>query len=459
MHTQQNANDAARYAITPEMSRLADICSSKVIAPELYKEYKVNRGLRDLNGKGVLTGLTNISRITAKEVVDGVEHPARGKLYYQGYDVEDIVDSVQKEGRFGFEEVVYLLLFGDLPNADELAAFTRLLLDYCSLPPKFVRDIIMKAPSSDMMNTLARSVLMLYYYDGAAEDVSIPNVLRQCIKLIAQFPMLAVYGYQAYRHYERGESLIIHQPSPGLSLAENILRLLRPDMQFTKLEAVILDLSLVLHAEHGGGNNSTFTVHVVSSSGTDTYSAIAAGLGSLKGPKHGGANIRVVRMMEDLQKSVADWRDEGQVADYLRKLLHKEAYDRSGLIYGMGHAVYSLSDPRAEIFERFVKQLSVVKGREDEYELYALVARIAPEIIANERRMYKGVSANIDFFTGFVYQMLDLPLELFTPLFAMARIAGWSAHRIEELVNASKIIRPAYLSVNDPKPYVPLAER
>ena len=459
MSPTQNGNSDSRYKISPELAKLAEICSSKVIAPELYTEYKVNRGLRDLNGKGVLTGLTNISRVIAKEVVDGVEQPARGKLYYQGYDVEDIVDSFLKENRFGFEETVYLLLFGSLPKEDELASFTRLLLEHCSLPPKFVRDIIMKAPSSDMMNTLARSVLMLYYYDAAADDVSIPNVLHQCIRLIAQFPLLAVYGYQAYRHYEHGDSLIIHQPSPGLSIAENILLLLRPDKKFSELEARILDLSLVLHAEHGGGNNSTFTVHVVSSSGTDTFSAIAAGLGSLKGPKHGGANIRVVRMIEDLKQTVPNWHDEGQVADHLRKLLHKEAYDRSGLIYGMGHAVYSLSDPRAEIFERFVQQLSIDKGREDEYELYALVARIAPEIIAQERRMYKGVSANIDFFSGFVYQMLDLPLELFTPIFAIARIAGWSAHRIEELVNSSKIIRPAYLSVNEPRPYVPLAAR
>jgi len=452
-------NDINYSEITPEILQLTEKCASKVIPADLYTEYKVFRGLRDLNGNGVRAGLTTISEVTAKKIVDGVEVPMDGKLYYRGIDVEDIVAGFLKEDRFGFEETIYLLLFGNLPTKEELNAFNDLLSHYCSLPPKFTRDIIMKAPSSDMMNTLARSVLMLYYYDDNADDISIPNVLRQSLQLISMFPLLAVYGYHAYSHYERDQSLFIHQPDKDLSIAENILHILRPDQQFTQLEARILDLSLVLHADHGGGNNSTFTVHVVSSSGTDTYSSIAAALGSLKGPKHGGANIRVAGMMEDLQKTVANPKDEGQVADYLKRLLHKEAYDRSGLIYGIGHAVYSLSDPRARLFETFVQRLSAEKGREDEYKLYATVARLAPEIIAKERRMYKGVSANIDFYSGFVYDMLNLPMELYTPIFAISRIAGWSAHRIEELVNSSRIIRPAYKSVADFNPYIPLTDR
>ncbi len=445
--------------VTPEIEELAEMCTSRVIPSDLYTEYKVNRGLRDLNGNGVLAGLTNIAQVTAKKVVDGVEVPMDGKLYYQGIDVEDIVAGFLKEDRFGFEETCYLLLFGHLPNKEELDAFCGMLNDYRSLPPKFTRDVIMKAPSTDMMNTLARSVLTLYYYDKNADDVSIPNVLRQCVQLIARFPLLAVYGYQAYNHYEKDKSLIIHKPSPNLSIAENILHILRADQKYTDLEARILDLALVLHAEHGGGNNSTFAVRVVSSSGTDTYSAMAAALGSLKGPKHGGANIQVMHMMADMQKNVKDWTDEDQVADYLKKLLHKQAFDHAGLIYGMGHAVYSLSDPRAVVFERFVQQLSAEKGREKEYQLYSLVARLAPEIIADERKMYKGVSANIDFYSGFVYDMLNLPVELYTPIFAIARISGWSAHRIEELVNSSKIVRPAYKCVCERQSYVPLDER
>ncbi|MDR1439103.1 MAG: citrate/2-methylcitrate synthase [Clostridiales bacterium] len=437
----------------------ARACASRAIDPALYAEYKVNRGLRDINGNGVLTGLSRISQVSAKEIVDGAERPTRGKLLYHGISIESIVDGFIAENRFGFEETAYLLLFGRLPNERELGEFSDVLRAYCSLPPSFVRDAIMKAPASDMMNTLARSVLMLYYYDPAPDDVSLPNILRQCLQLIAQFPLLAVYGYQAYSHYEKGESLIIHQPAPELSPAGNILSLLRPDKQYTDMEARILDLALVLHAEHGGGNNSTFTVHVVSSSDTDTYSVMAAALGSLKGPKHGGANIRVTMMMKELMQEVRDWSDEGQVADYLRKLLRREAFDRAGLIYGIGHAVYSLSDPRAVIFDRFVRQLSADKGRDEEYMLYKAVARLAPEIIASERKMYKGVSPNIDFYSGFVYDMLNLPTELFTPIFAISRIAGWSAHRIEELVNASKIIRPAYKSVAEPQPYVPLHER
>ncbi|MDR1533126.1 MAG: citrate/2-methylcitrate synthase [Clostridiales bacterium] len=452
-------NEVDFSAVTPEIKRLADKCCAETIASELYDEYKVYRGLRDLNGNGVLAGLTNISHVTAKKTENGIEKPMHGQLYYQGIDIKDIVAGFLSEKRFGFEETVYLLLFGSLPAKNELESFTRLLRVYCSLPPKFVRDIIMKAPSSDMMNTLSRSVLMLYYYDSAPDDISIPNVLRQCLRLIAQFPLLAVYGYQAYRHYEKDESLIIHQPSPDISTAENILYLLRPDKQYTEIEARVLDLALVLHAEHGGGNNSSFTVHVVTSSGTDTYSTIAAALGALKGPKHGGANIRVMQMMDDLRDNVKNWLDEGQVADYLKKLLHKEAFDRAGLIYGFGHAIYSLSDPRAVIFKKFVQRLSVDKQREEEYQLYNMVARLAPELITSERRMYKGVSPNIDFYSGFVYNMLDLPVELYTPIFAIARIAGWSAHRIEELVNSSRIIRPAYRCVARRQDYVPLGER
>ena len=445
--------------ITPEILKLADKCVSQPIAAELFTEYKVNRGLRDLNGNGVLAGLTNICHITAKKIVDGEEVPMHGKLYYQGIDVEDLVAGFLKENRFGFEETTYLLLFGNLPNKQELDDFCRLLNYYCSLPPKFTRDIIMKAPSGDMMNSLARGVLTLYYYDDNPDDVSIPNVLRQCLRLIAQLPLMAVYGYHAHNHYKNDQSMFIHKPDPSLSIAENILRVLRADQKYTEMEARLLDLALVLHADHGGGNNSTFAVRVVSSTGTDTYSAVATGLGSLKGPKHGGANICVMGMIEDLKQNVTNWQDEGQVADYLKKLLRKEAYDRSGLIYGIGHAIYSLSDPRATVFESFVKKLSVEKGREEEYQLYATIARLAPEIIAEDRKMYKGVSANIDFYSGFVYDMLNLPTELYTSVFSISRMAGWSAHRIEELVFGKRIIRPAYRGVSEFRSYVPMDER
>jgi len=452
-------NDINYSEITPEILKLTEMCTDKVIPPELYSKYEVFRGLRDLNGNGVRAGLTYISEVTAKKIVDGVEKPMDGKLFYRGININDIVNGFLKENRFGYEETIYLLLFGNLPNKQELTEFSRLLNFYCSLPPKFVRDVIMKAPSSDMMNALARSVLTLYYYDETPDDTSLPNVLRQSLQLIAQFPLLAVYGYQAYNHYEKDNSLFIHQPDQSLSMAENLLYVLRHDHKYTELEAKILDLALVLHAEHGGGNNSSFTVHVVSSSGTDTYSAIAAALGSLKGPKHGGANIMVSQMMQDMKEHVANPNDDGQIADYLKKLLHKEAFDRAGLIYGVGHAIYSLSDPRAVLFESFVRQLSKEKGREEEYALYAAVARLAPEVIADERKMYKGVSANIDFYSGFVYDMLNLPVELYTPIFAVSRISGWCAHRIEELVSAGKIIRPAYKSVSDRKEYVPLCDR
>ena len=446
--------------ITPEILRLTNLCTKNgAIDPSLYGKYDVKRGLRDINGKGVLAGLTEIAEVRSYTIVDSEMIPCEGKLFYRGVDVEEIVGGFIREKRFGFEETAYLLLFGELPDKDELASFQKLLGEYRSLPTSFVRDIIMKAPSSDMMNTLARSVLTLYSYDDRADDISIPNVLRQCLQLTALFPLLSVYGYQTYRHYHDGQSLFIHTPDPNLSTAENILHLLRPDSRYSELEAKILDVALVLHAEHGGGNNSTFTTHVVSSSGTDTYSAIAAAIGSLKGPKHGGANITVVRMFEDMKAVLTDWEDEDQVRAYLKALLHKEAFDHAGLIYGMGHAVYSLSDPRANVFKKFVKSLSEEKGLDKEFKLYSLVERLAPEVIAEERRIYKGVSANVDFYSGFVYRMLDLPLELYTPIFAIARIAGWSAHRIEELINAGKIIRPAYKSVASHKEYIPLDER
>ncbi|MBI4856552.1 MAG: citrate/2-methylcitrate synthase [Acetobacterium woodii] len=446
--------------ITPEIIEYSELCvKNSYIEPELYKKYQVNRGLRDLDGNGVLTGLTEISEIQAYIFENGKKIGTEGKLFYRGVDVQELVDGLVKEKRFGFEEVVYLLLFGDQPNKVELDSFTKVLGNYRSLPTSFVRDIIMKAPSSDMMNTLARSVLTLFSYDDNASDVTIPNVLRQSLELIALFPLLAVYGYQTYKHYHDDQSLFIHQPQPNLSTAENILYILRPDSQYTELEARILDIALVLHAEHGGGNNSTFTTHVVSSSGTDTYSVIAASLGSLKGPKHGGANIKVVEMFEDMKQTLDDWTDEKQVRQYLVDLLHKRAFDNAGLIYGMGHAIYSVSDPRANVFKGFVKSLSEEKGLHDEFELYSMVERLAPEVIGEERKIYKGVSANVDFYSGFVYSMLGLPLELFTPIFAIARIAGWSAHRLEELINAGKIIRPAYMNVSERRSYEPLDER
>lgn len=446
--------------ITPEIQKLSKLCAeTATIDPALYLDYDVKRGLRDLNGKGVLVGLTEISDVCATKIVDGQAVPADGNLYYRGYNVKDIIGGISEDNHFGFEECTYLLLFGKLPSKDDLKEFTNLLSFYRTLPTSFVRDIIMKAPSRDMMNTLARSVLTLYSYDDKADDISIPNVLRQCLQLISLFPLLSVYGYQAYKHYHDGASLFIHPPKPEYSTAENILAILRPDSKFTKLEAKLLDIALILHMEHGGGNNSTFTDHLVSSSGTDTYSAIAAALGSLKGPKHGGANIKVVKMFDDLKANVKDWNDEDAIADYLTRLINKEAFDKAGLIYGMGHAVYSLSDPRAVIFRSFVERLSAEKGREDEFKLYTTVERLAPEIIADKRHIYKGVSPNVDFFSGFAYSMLNLPLELYTPIFAIARIAGWSAHRIEELSYNGKIMRPAYKYVGTHHEYIPTEQR
>ncbi len=448
------------YETTPEIERMAELSrQAATIDPALFTEYDVKRGLRDINGKGVLVGLTEISDVCSTKIVDGEAVPAPGELYYRGYNVKDLIQGLSDNSHFGFEECTYLLLFGKLPNAEELDMFCAQLAKYRSLPTSFVRDIIMKAPSQDMMNTLARSVLTLYSYDSYAENISIPNVLRQCLQLISLFPLLSVYGYQAYRHYHDGASLFIHAPEPELSTAETILHILRPDSKYTPLEAKLLDIALILHTEHGGGNNSTFTTHLVSSSGTDTYSVIAASLGSLKGPKHGGANIKVVQMFEDMKNHLNDWKDEEEISAYLTALLHKEAFDRAGLIYGMGHAVYSLSDPRAELFRSFVGRLSKEKGREEEFALYSTVERLAPQIIAKERKIYKGVSPNVDFFSGFAYSMLNLPLELYTPIFAIARISGWSAHRLEELSYNGKIMRPAYKNVQPHRTYIPMDRR
>ena len=446
--------------VTPRVEALAALCrSNSRIDPALYRKYDVKRGLRDINGQGVLAGLTNISDIISRKEIGGEIVPCEGELYYRGIRIQDLVQGFVRDGRKGYEEAAYLLLFGELPDAKRLGDFKALLAQGRTLPTNFTRDVIMKAPNRDMMNSLSRSVLTLASYDSNADDISLPNVLRQCLMLISVFPMLAVYSYHAYNHYECGGSMYIHYPSDSLSTASNFLRMLRPDMQYTPLEASVLDLALVLHMEHGGGNNSSFTTHVVTSSGTDTYSAIAAALGSLKGPKHGGANYKVVQMFEDMKKNVSDTTDEQAVADYLVKLLRREAFDQKGLIYGMGHAVYSISDPRAQVFKSFVGQLAHEKGRDADFALYTMVEEMAPKVIAQERHIYKGVSANVDFYSGFVYSMLGLPPELYTPVFAMARIVGWSAHRLEELINTDKIIRPAYRCVQPAEPYISLKER
>ena len=446
--------------ITPKLQELAEQAKkSSYIDPELYTKYNVKRGLRDLNGRGVLVGITDISEVCSTKEVDGKLIPIDGQLYYRGYNVKDIIMKSRDSDHFGFEECCYLLLFGHLPDIRDLAEFQNILGDYRSLPKNFVRDVIMKKPSKDIMNSLSRSVLTLYSYDDNADDTSPANVLRQCAQLISMFPLLSVYGYQAYRHYHQDGSLIIHQPRPELSTAENILHCLRDDSKYTQLEAKLLDVALILHMEHGGGNNSTFTTHLVSSSGTDTYSAIAAALGSLKGPKHGGANIKVVKMFDDMKKNVKDWSSEEEVGAYLEALLDKKAFDNAGLIYGMGHAIYSISDPRAVTFKGFVKALSEEKGYQKEFALYSLVEKLAPEIISKKRKMYKGVSPNVDFYSGFAYQMLDLPIELYTPLFAIARIAGWSAHRMEEICHNGKIMRPAYMTVCEHKEFVPIEDR
>ena len=446
--------------ITPYIEKLAHLSNANNhIRPEMYAEHHVNRGLRDMNGNGVVTGLTEISTINAKKTLaNGEVVPCHGQLFYRGINVYDLVTGFIEDDRFGFEETAYLLLFSALPDRGALTEFQKTLADYRSLPTSFVRDMILKAPGRDMMNILSRCVLALYAYDENPDDISVPNVLRQCLQLISVLPLLAVYSYQSFQHYHQGKSLFIHLPEKELSTAENLLHILREDGKFTHLEAKMLDLCMVLHAEHGGGNNSTFTTHVVTSSGTDTYSAVAAALGSLKGPRHGGANIKVVRMFDDMKNSI-DIHDEGAIRDYLVRLLNREAFDKAGLIYGMGHAVYSLSDPRADILRECARDLSHENGHEEEFLLYEKVASLAPEVIAEKRKMYKGVSANVDFYSGLIYRMLGLPCELFTPLFAVSRIVGWSAHRIEEIQNAGKIIRPAYIGVKPTGSYVPLAER
>lgn len=432
---------------------------SNHVDKELYTKYNVKRGLRDLDGKGVVAGLTKIGEVHSYIIDEGETIPVPGRLMYRGIDIMELVNGFLAEKRQGFEETVYLLLFGDLPTSLQLIGFQKQLESYRKLPAFFVNDMIMKNPSKDIMNMIARAVLSLYSYDDEPDSIDIDNVLHQSLKLIAQLPLLAVYGYQAYAHHHGSDSLIIHPPKEHLSTAQNILYMLRPNNQYTELEAELLDLALVLHAEHGGGNNSTFTTHVVSSSGTDTYSAIAAALGSLKGPRHGGANIKVTEMFTDIKFHVRHWDDEGEIISYLEKIVAKEAFDRSGLIYGIGHAVYSISDPRAVIFKKYVEALAHAKGLEDEYQLYANVERLAPAVISKHRKMYKGVSANVDFYSGFVYRMLGIPEELYTPLFAIARVAGWSAHRIEEIVGGGKIIRPAYKSVSVRRKYTPMDSR
>ena len=454
----RNNNDYSNN--TPMIHELAEkMKANSMIDSELYSKYNVKRGLRDLDGKGVLTGLTDISTIIQNKEVDGKLVPCDGELYYRGYNVNDIIDGISADDRFGFEEVVYLLLFGDMPNVQQLKDFKELLVKYRTLPQNFVRDVILKAPSEDMMNSIARSVLTLFCYDDNPNDTSIENVLRQCIQLISVFPMLSVYGYHAYNHYLRDKSLYIHRADPSMSTAEVILSLLRPDRKYTPLEAKVLDMALILHMEHGGGNNSTFTTHVVTSSGTDTYSSTAAALASLKGPRHGGANVKVFYMFEDIKQNVRDLTDDEEIEAYLTKILEKQVFDKMGLIYGMGHAVYTISDPRQMILRGAVKKLAQAEGYEDDFNLYERVERLAPMVIGKKRKIYKGVAANVDFYSGLLYSMLKIPCELYTPLFATARIAGWSAHRLEEIANAGKIIRPAYMSISDKKIYTSLDQR
>ncbi|HQA57937.1 MAG TPA: citrate/2-methylcitrate synthase [Acetivibrio sp.] len=442
------------------LDELSDLASkSSRIDPELFTKYEVKRGLRDLDGKGVLVGLTEIGEVHSYIIDENEIIPVPGRLIYRGIDIFDLVDGFIADGRFGFEETAYLLLFGDLPNKEQLNDFEKLLSFYRNLPEAFLNDMILKLPGKNIMNMLARSVLAYYSYDDNPDDTSVKNVLRQCIRLIACMPTIAVYAYQAISHYYRKKSLVIHSPKPELSTAENILRMLRPDKKYSKLEATLLDLALVLHAEHGGGNNSTFVTHVVTSTGTDTYSAIAAALGSLKGPKHGGANIKVCEMFEDLKQNVKDWNDDEEIQNYLMKVLNKEAFDRAGLIYGIGHAVYSISDPRCVLLKEQAEKLAKEKGVEAEFALYDKVENLAPQVISKVRKIYKGVSANVDFYSGFVYEMLGLPRELYTPIFAISRMTGWAAHRIEEIVNAGKIIRPAYKSVAKRREYVSIEKR
>lgn len=452
-------NDLDRKDRDDRLGELVSYCmTSGAMDLNLYQEYDVKRGLRESNGKGVLTGLTEISDVIAYKTVEGRKVPIDGELYFQGYDVQQLIKGF-KNRRFNFEEATYLLLFGDLPNKQQLREFIDLMGQYRELPSKFVRDVIMKAPSADVMIALQKSVLTLYSYDKKADDISIPNILRQSLTLIGTMPMISVYAYHAYQHYHHDKSLVIRYPKPELSTAENILRMIRDDGAYTELEARVLDICLVLHAEHGGGNNSTFTTHVVSSTGTDTYSAVAASLGSLKGPKHGGANLKVEKMFADIKSHVADWSDENAIREYIQKIINKEAFDRSGLVYGMGHAVYTKSDPRAVVLKKYARSLSEEKGLQEEFSLYESVERIASELLTSRKQLSKPICCNVDFYSGFVYSMLGIPQQLFTPIFAVSRISGWCAHRIEELVNQSKIIRPAYKYVGHHRDYVRLEER
>jgi citrate synthase len=432
--------------------------SSGKINPDLYAEYDVKRGLRDSNGKGVLTGLTEISDVVAYDIVDGRKIPSDGRLYYQGYDVRDLVES-HKDRRFAFEEITYLLMFGDLPNKKQMERFMNILFDVQDLSGRFVRDVIMKASNPNIMNALQRCILTLYSYDDAPDDISVANVLRQSLEMIAKIPLIAVYSYHAYQHFRMDKTLLIRNPERGLSVAENILYMLREDGKYTELEAKVLDTALVLHAEHGGGNNSSFTTHVVTSSGTDTYSAIAAAIGSLKGPRHGGANLKVQDMFENIMENCSDWKDEESIRNYLNDILDKKAFDHAGLIYGMGHAVYTESDPRCVILKQYARNLAEEKGLQDQFALYELVEKNAGELIMNKRKLFKPVCANVDFYSGFVYKMLGIPKELFTPIFAISRMPGWCAHRLEELINQGKIVRPAYKYVGTHKKFLPVEER
>ena len=437
----------AKRNISDYSSKQKDVClRNDIITEEMYEKYSVNRGLRDINGKGILTGLTNISKITSMKTIDGVSVPVDGELWYRGYKVNSLIDEI-KPGEFGFDRIAYLLLFGKKPTEREYAEFSRIIAENRTLPTNFTRDVIMKAPSKDIMNSMTRSILTLASYDENISSTSLEDSIRQCLLLIAQFPMLAIYGYHAYNHIENYDSMFIHRPDTNLSTAENILLMLRPDKKYTPLEAHILDIALILHMEHGGGNNSTFTTRVVTSAGTDTYSAMAAAMSSLKGPKHGGANIKVMEMMNNIRENISDPADRDEIRAYLSKMLAGEVFDNKGLIYGLGHAVYSLSDPREIIFKEYVKLLAHDKGKDSDMELYNIVEEEGLKLINSSRHIYKGVCPNVDFYSGFVYDMLGIPTELYTPLFAIARVVGWSAHRIEELICMNKIIRPAYMSV------------
>ncbi|QNU68012.1 citrate/2-methylcitrate synthase [Ruminiclostridium herbifermentans] len=439
--------------------KIDDIKKINYINLEQFVRYNVKKGLRNSDGSGVLVGLTEIGEVHGYVLYEGERKEDEGRLIYRGIDVVDLVKGFQQESRFGFEEVCYLLLFGELPSKVQLDEFVEVLSELRNLPEGFTEDMILKAPSSDIMNKLARSVLVLYSYDENPDSVDAKNLLRQSIELIAKFPTMVAYGYQAKSHYYGGKSLYIHNPRPDLSTAENILHLIRPDNKYTKTEAEILDLALVLHAEHGGGNNSTFAARVVSSTETDTYSAIAAAVGSLKGPKHGGANIKAMNMLQNIKENVSDWNDEEEIRNYLTKIMDKQAFDKAGLIYGLGHAVYTLSDPRTTLLKEKAHQLAIEKGREKEFLFYETVERIGPEVFCKKKGTSKNICANVDFYSGFVYDALGIPAELFTPLFAVARIVGWCAHRIEEVISNQKIIRPAYKSISKAKEYIPINQR